>query len=559
MFSPYDAFPRRDTDLLPQAATAGGDARRDEEPPTHYLIGTLFATGDRLLARLMPAEDATAEDRAKVDRFRRSAATTFFSLDLNLAKVGDDYRLVPQLRLSDYWPRSGQVAPPRLPPDDGIRRPAAGTAMMLNTSLWVDADDAIQVLLRGAGIAPIEMMIGEYELRPPAFYAAHPVTPPKTPEEFLGPAFRSSVRELCREVLGCDDPLCDQVAGLFVEGNVALLRREFVLPIEAPQYSGSRRRTENQYLCLGWHDDPDPDDFARIELDLCFAAQRLSLLDIRIGVRLAASVGKIAEQASNAGPLERLIRDLNSRTTDLQDQAARARARKRRRKFDAMAGIGRTLLGRRAEIIAAVGQVDRLEREVQLVVDEVATETEKALASRPLGPFQPLTAARLRSGPVVRVASRRIEESKRTIALLNEESEKLSALLDAAITVERREAERRSGRHQRVLSYVLAGLAAVTALSLIIGQIDKRQIESAAAKWAGPFGILRPCRHAPFRRVEGLLRDHRGPGRRVADRPPLRVRDLRNRRHRHLPFSQGARLSGARRTGTVLTGTWARR
>ncbi|MEA2843174.1 MAG: hypothetical protein QOJ69_845 [Actinomycetota bacterium] len=465
------------------AASAG-------EATSHCQLGALFATGERLLELLPARED-------EVHPFRALAGETFISLDLNLALVGGERWLVPQLRLSDYWPRNRQLAPDpsrvvqRGHAPDGDRRSPSETGLTLNNSLWMAADDAVQELLTSAGIVPVEMKVHGYHLRPPTFYSAQSVTPPPTPDEFLGPEFLPSVRLLCRETLECDDPRSDQVAGLFVEGNVALLRREFVFPSEAPQYAWfNAKRTENHYLCLGWHDTHDPDDLARIEWDLCFAAQRLSLLDIRIGVGLAELVAENAEHDRRAEPLETWLRQKNTDITKLQKEAVRARRGKRRKKFGKMAGIGGELYGRRPQIIAAVGQADRIERAVQHVVDDAAEQTEKALTFRALADLQPLTGTRLRSSPMAKVVRRQVEDSKRVIVSVSNESEKLSAFLDSAVAIERREAERRSSRHQKVLNYVLAALAGVTALGIIVGQIDDAKVKKAADGWGGPFGVF---------------------------------------------------------------------
>ncbi len=187
------------------------------------------------------------------------------------------------------------------------------------------------------------------------------------------------------------------MSGLVVEGNLALFRREFVFPVEAPQYSGaSGRRTENQYLCLGWHRSDDPDGPSTVEWDLCFAAQRLSLLDIRIGVRLAGAASEADEYARKARQLETRLQEMNADTTALQRAAVTAGKGARRKTFKELGGIVWELFRRRPEIIAAVRHIAGLERVLRETLDDVAEETEKALIFRALGELRPLTGDRLR-------------------------------------------------------------------------------------------------------------------------------------------------------------------
>lgn len=429
---------------------------------SHVRLGTLFMTGERLLA-MLPSDPGWVEALAEgfgVEQSRTPAAGTFISLELNLATIdGDQRRLIAQLRLSDHWPKNRQLAPeplPELEPAPSQPSAALATTRVLEHALWRGAHDAVQALLEEAGCAEEKPKICGYEVRPPVFYFAQPVTSPASPEGYLEEPALSSLRLLCRGSLYCDDPLSQQLAGSFAEGNIVLLRREYVLPIESPRWERfPKERTENQYLCLGWQSADDPDDQRHIEWDLCFAAQRLSLLDIRTVIRLDVEATKTEWLAS--------------KVKDLEEKGDASRSSPDREY--------------RLELIKALGGFAEIDRRVQHIVEDVASTTEKALTIRPLAGIEPLSGARLRSSPPVRVVCEQLEDLRRRTATLNDFSRQVAAELDKAEAEDRNRRADDEATRQRNLNYVLAGLAGVTALSLVVGQVSEADIEGAAKRW----------------------------------------------------------------------------
>ncbi len=476
------------------------DVGNDDEW-THEALGTLFLTGPRLFSLMAESKEASA--------FAPRAPRTVFSLQLNLATIDHKPYLVPQLRMSDYWPFNRQLAPRRQRAT--VAKPAAATEKILNDDLWVAADNAFGRFLRDERLTaePVEAI--QYEFRPPVFYFSVPADPPSGPGGFLENEAFTAVRILCHDTIGSVDPCSEQVVGFLVEGSVLMLRREYVLPIEAPQYQGFRKpRTEIHHLCLGCLTTA-PDDVVRMEWDLCFAAQRLSLLDIRTTIGLSTMDKRVTQALSS---LERLSAGRETLEQEV-DRIVRGQLPSAERVPAHLDDVQRQLLDTRLSLLRQIRVVDLLDRDAAELVEDAATKTERALTYSSVDGLQPLTGARLRSSPAATIPSNQMRTATRQAARMRDDVDTLSAYFDAVAARVRTETQRREldrekaaaererhhreeqeqheqslARRQARLTIGLSILAAATVVGLVVGQFQRKDVEDAynrlgSWKWIG--------------------------------------------------------------------------
>jgi hypothetical protein len=366
------------------------------------------------------------------------------------------------------------------------------TAKVLNRDLWRDADDGVYAVLKAAGIAQERIEINGFLFQPPAFYFAAPADGPSSPDRYLTSSALPAVRLLTRETIGCDDPRSDQVSGFLAEGNLVFLKREFVFPIEAPQYHKfDQTRMESHHLVLAWYGQDGSDSDALIEWDLSFAALRLAALDIRAALQLrkptlaiADELGDVERQTKEVLSQEHTLRKLLEQAATEQDRVARNRC------FAEMEAQAKQEVRRRPKITEMIRNLESCDRTVSEVIDTAATEAEKAMTFRAVRHLRPVTGELLRSSPAAQVAKSLVAEAKRATMYLGEASEKLSSTIDAVVEFERRENESRAAARQNSLNLLLAGLTGVAALTLVVGQNDGTDIATSVSRWRGWAAVL---------------------------------------------------------------------
>ncbi|HEC23565.1 MAG TPA: hypothetical protein ENI95_11700 [Chloroflexi bacterium] len=407
----------------------------------------------------------------------------YLGFSIDWSHVGKSVLWTPQLRISDFWPVSARLAPPRLmavPPSSP--KTSLVAADILENLFWKQVEKGFRIMRLGFGLGEAGVWVARHELEPPVFYYAEPAEMPSRPEDFLeSPACLADLEHLCRVALGTHDPRSSDVIGSFLEGNLLALRRELL---------GSDR-IHPFYLVLPWWSTERAEWIEEVERELLFIADKLFYVEFSAGYRIYDITTDLAMPTEAMALWGGTLDDAAEIVRDLQRTVAfeMARSRQKKEAFITVKHL-RALLSRlEAEMLRVTDQVLMMERRWRVAVESTAQFAARAFTAREIPGLRSLIAGlkdfgvyRL-TGELTRQASQRARQIRETFA----GTEKM---LYNMLEQEQQEEREQEERNQRVLGYSLAALAAVTALPIVIGQMDWGELQSVMQDWPPMFSWL---------------------------------------------------------------------
>jgi len=394
----------------------------------------------------------------------------------------------PQLRISNFWPVNLRLAPP--PPSSAPSPPAPmdahEAAHLLEDIYWKELETIFRSIRMHFDLGSAYVGLEGRRWVAPVFYYAEPASMPKRPEQLLEEG-ATDLTIIARKVLGIEDLFTEGTSGDFLMGNLFVFRRELI----------GEETVFPLYLILPWGDGPRDQWGDEVEREVVFTADKLSFLEFSVGFEsydvltdLAIPNQLMALWAGSLDDAPQLLREL-------QDQIAFAPrlGRKRTQAFRMIHHLETGLTRLEAEIIRATDQVFRAERNLEAAIRSTELFARRAFNPRPIPGVQTLLEGLKESYPyrmAGSIAQLAADRARQIRSSFRSSLEPFKQTIYGLIEEEKRDEREREERNQRILSYALASLAAVTALPLIIGQMGWAELQETMGRWPQPFVRLFP-------------------------------------------------------------------
>lgn len=395
---------------------------------------------------------------------------------------------MPQMRLSNFWPTSPRLAPPprRVVPPRRLSAEEAGK--LLEDLFWKRTETLFRALRMSFRLGEAGVKLSDRQFQPPVFYYAEPTPMPSDHDDYVqSPSYLVPLSDLCRVVLGTDDPRSADVSGAFLEGNLFTLRREVV----------RERAYQAYYLLLPWWQEDSEEQREEVERDLLFVADKLAYVEFAAGYASYDILTDLAMPSTSMALWGGTLDTASMLTTSLQNVVAYEPARSERKKtaFSLVTQF-RTLLARmELQVLHVTDEVLLTRRQWEAAVEGTMHFAEQALDSHSIArvqymldiqQFHPYRVSELFS----QSATRRVEQVRRAIQMLNnllfqqQQEARQQEEIDREEQRKWRETQReQEERRQQTLNYFLALLAAVSAFPILIGQMGWSELRQVLSLW----------------------------------------------------------------------------
>ena len=254
----------------------------------------IFLDKQRVIACLK-AQGVTLPDDPDVTA---TSHDIYIGLSIDWSDVRGILLWTPQLRISNYWPESRQLAPP---PHAYTSPPPTIDAETAADILWYhfrELTSSFQSLCDAFGLRPIwTATMNSQQFFPPYFSYAKPTSMPDDPEEFLSPSSLSALEPFARACLRTYDLLSTDVTASLLRRKLLTFRRE--ISIETVLSS--------VYLVIPWLPE-GAGQWAKMEEDVCFIADQLSCMDFAAQQRLWLSSWPVGGTLRIHRPVEEYLR-----------------------------------------------------------------------------------------------------------------------------------------------------------------------------------------------------------------------------------------------------------
>jgi molecular chaperone GrpE (heat shock protein) len=390
----------------------------------------------------------------------------------------------PQLRISNFWPISRKLAPE--PPQEYAEPSSASpseAAGILEDWFWKVVQTDFTKLRYHFGLSRVDMLFEGRQLLPPVFYYAEPDLLPTEPEALLEFPHRSVLETLCQPLLGTQDPRSADVAGAVLENNLFTLRREIV----------RSEGTQAYYLILPWWQDSS--ERVEVERELVFVADKwffvefalgFQAYDLRTGVDLWASPMRLwGGTLSTASEITSKLHNYIAFVCDSQQ---------RRSAFRLAAELRATLARLESSVLRATSHILKFRMKVEQSTEKAVLYAKQAFTSRPLPRVKNLLDAISEffvfhraysvAGMTNEFAERLRDDYAAVESALQELNQREAQEQKEREEEARRVMQEREERNQRRLNKILAILAGISALPILIGQLNWNDINTIIeTKW----------------------------------------------------------------------------
>jgi hypothetical protein len=390
----------------------------------------------------------------------------------------------PQLRISNFWPISRKLAPE--PPQEYAEPSSASpseAAGILEDWFWKVVETDFTKLRYHFGLSRVDMLFEGRQLLPPVFYYAEPDLLPTEPEALLEFPHRSVLETLCQPLLGTQDPRSADVAGAVLENNLFTLRREIV----------RSEGTQAYYLILPWWQDSS--ERVEVERELVFVADKwffvefalgFQAYDLRTGADLWASPMRLwGGTLSTASEITSKLHNYIAFVCDSQQ---------RRSAFRLAAELRATLARLESSVLRATSHILKFRMKVEQSTEKAVLYAKQAFTSRPLprvknlldaiSEFFVFRRAYSVAGMTNELAERLRDDYAAVESALQELNQREAQEQKEREEEARRVMQEREERNQRRLNKILAILAGISALPILIGQLNWNDINTIIeTKW----------------------------------------------------------------------------
>jgi hypothetical protein len=397
----------------------------------------------------------------------------------------------PQLRISNFWPISRTLAPE--PPQEYAEPSSASpseAAGILGDWFWKVVETDFTKLRYHFGLGRAGMLFEGQHLFPPVFYYAEPDLLPTEPEALLEFPHRSVLETLCQPLLGTQDPRSADVAGAVLENNLFTLRREIV----------RSEGTQAYYLILPWWQDSS--ERVEVERELVFVADKWFLVEFALGFQ---AYDLLTDADLWASPM-RLWGGTLSTSSEITSKlhnyiAFVCDSQQRRSAFRLAAELRATLARLESSVLHVKSNILKFRMKVEQIAEQAVLYAKQAFTSRPLPRVKNLLDAigeffvLRRAYSVAGMTNEFAERLRNDYAAVESALQGLNGALQELNQREaqeqkereeeaRREMQEREEQNQRRLNKILAILAGISALPILIGQLNWNDINTIIeTKW----------------------------------------------------------------------------
>jgi len=390
----------------------------------------------------------------------------------------------PQLRVSNFWPINRTFAPE--PPQEYAEPSSASpseAARILEDWFWKVVQKDFTKLRFHFDLGSAGMLFEGQHLLPPVFYYAEPDPLPSEPEALLEFPHRSALETLCQPLLDTQDPRSADVAGAVLENSLFTLRREIV----------RSEGTQAYYLILPWWQDSS--ERVELERELVFVADKWFLVEFALGFE---AYDLLTDADLWASPMS-LWRGTLSTSSEITGKlhnyiAFVCDSQQRRSAFRLAAELRATLARLESSVLRATSDILKFRMKVEQSAEQAVLYAKQAFTSRPLPRVKNLLDAISeffvfrRAYSVARITNELAQQLRDDYAAVESALQELNQR-EAQEQKEReeearREMQEREERNQRRLNKILAILAGISALPILIGELNWNDINTIIeTKW----------------------------------------------------------------------------
>jgi hypothetical protein len=390
----------------------------------------------------------------------------------------------PQLRVSNFWPISRTLAPE--PPQEYAEPSSVSpseAAGILGDWFWKVVETDFSKLRFHFDLGSVGMLFKGQHLLPPVFYYAEPDPLPTEPEALLEFPHRSVLETLCQPLLGTQDPRSADVAGAVLENNLFTLRREIV----------RSEGTQAYYLILPWWQDSS--ERVEVERELVFVADKWFFVEFALGFEAYDLLTDVDLWASPMRLWGGTLSTVSEITSKLHNYIAFAVDSQRRRSaFRLAAELRATLARLESSVLRVTSNILKFRMKVEQSAEQAVLYAKQAFTSRPLprvknlldaiGEFFVFRRAYSVAGMTNEFAERLRDDYAAVESALQELNQREAQEQKEREEEARRVMQEREERNQRRLNKILAILAGISALPILIGQLDWNDINTIIeTKW----------------------------------------------------------------------------
>lgn len=375
----------------------------------------------------------------------------------------------PQLRISNFWPRSPRLAPPPPAPVAApeAREPEGAAEVLL--SYWLKVETAISLLRQRFGLGVAMVSLEPQKIEPSLFFYATPEAMCEKAEDFVAPPHLQSLEALARRVIGTQDLLSSDVSGAFLEGNLLTFRHERVRD----------ERWQSLHLIVPWI--PGEGDREEVERELCFVADKLAFVDFSAGWDVQQIMSGLAIPRERMSLWGGTLDSAAALARELQISTAfqARRSRPRAAAFRLVGQLRASLSSFDAEFSRVTDDIVISEVRWRASVDAASQYARNVFTARPL----PRVNLLLEKGGLYRMYGDQVDRAARRANQLRDHFRSTAQALENMLDQERREQREHDERSQKVVGFGLAALAAVTAFPILIGSMDWETLRDQMRLW----------------------------------------------------------------------------
>jgi len=390
----------------------------------------------------------------------------------------------PQLRISNFWPISRKLAPE--PPQEYAEPSSASpseAARILEDRFWKVVEKDFTKLRYHFDLRSVDMPFEGQHLLPPVFYYAEPDPLPTEPEALLEFPHRSVLETLCQPLLDTEDPRSADVAGAVLQNNLFTLRREIV----------RSEGTQAYYLILPWWQDSS--ERVEVERELVFVADMWFSVEFALGFQAYKLLTDADLWESPMSLWRGTLSTSSEITSKLHNYIAFVcDSQQRRSAFRLAAELRATLARLESSVLRVTSNILKFRMKVEHNAEHAVLYVKQAFTSRPLPRVKNLLDAISeffmfrRAYYVARITNELAQQLRDDYAAVESALQELNQR-EAQEQKEREEEARRvmqerEERNQRRLNKILAILAGISALPILIGELNWNDINTIIeTKW----------------------------------------------------------------------------
>jgi len=448
----------------------------------------VFLNGERLWA--------VAEHLGQVpEAIRNPEAIRSLYLGLSIDWLLFDQALfwVPQLRISNFIPSNAHVAPP--PPND--YRPPSPMSYEEAAECVKDLNEAKLVfrsIREHFDLGIVNVQVEDWKVRSPVFYYAEPTQMPTEPDGFLTlPSYRSALDRLGSICLGVEGLGNASVVGALLEDNFIIFRREIA--------EKATKVTRAFHLVLPWW--PGHQSREEVEQKLIPLITQWSLLEFKVGYRVRGAYTDLVIQKELIVLWGRTMKEAAHLASELHDLVAyEPMGSPRKQQAYKLVNHLRVMLARsEAKVLKIRDDIAEYRQKMEKKEEDLKSIAPiQTFKLRPLAGIRPLQGTLSNFFPYRRFAESAgevtaireyLRETFDRFKEVEEQEQREEQKREEQFREEQRRREeqqrKREEQRQKILNYLVAALAAITAFPILIGQMDWTELREVISRWPGVF------------------------------------------------------------------------